>query len=57
MVHKQIFTLHYTKREIQNFPLDQLIADTAYTYEDLGNLMDDRDRWKELINESRASSS
>ena len=37
--------------------VDQLIADTAYTYEDLANLMDDRDRWKELINESRASSS
>ena len=25
-------------------------------YEDLANLKDDRDRWKELINESRASS-
>ena len=36
--------------------VDQLIADTAYSYEDLANLMDDRDRWKELINESRASS-
>ena len=36
--------------------VDQLIADTACTYEDLVNLMDDRDRWKELINESRASS-
>ena len=36
--------------------VDQLIADTACTYEDLANLMDDRDRWKELINESRASS-
>ena len=36
--------------------VDQLIADTAYTYEDLANLMDDRDRWKELVNESRASS-
>ena len=36
--------------------VDQLIADTACTYEDVANLMDDRDRWKELINESRASS-
>ena len=36
--------------------VDQLIANTACTYEDLANLMDDRDRWKELINESRASS-
>ena len=36
--------------------VDQLIADTASTYEDLANLMDDRDRWKQLINESRASS-
>ena len=36
--------------------IDQLIADTACTYEDLANLMNDRDRWKELLNESRASS-
>ena len=36
--------------------VDQLIADTACSYEDLVNLIDDRDRWKELINESRASS-
>lgn len=36
--------------------VDQLIADTVCTYEDLANLMDDRDRWKELINESPASS-
>jgi len=36
--------------------VDQLIADTACTYEDLANLMDDRDRWKELIIESQASS-
>ena len=34
----------------------QLIANKPCTYEDLPNLMDGRDRWKELINESRASS-
>ena len=36
--------------------VDLLIADTACTYEDLANLMDDRNRWKELINESQARS-
>ena len=38
--------------------VDQLIANAVCGYEDLVNLMDNRDRWKEqlLINESRASS-
>ena len=36
--------------------LQQVCADTGYSFEELPGAMDDRDRWRERVREIRANS-